>query len=98
MKEARRQGIDYHISETELHNQNTFEGVIRKVRLTWYCTTVKKRVPRQLWDYSVSWVSEVISMTHSSGNSVNGGITLVKMIGDTFDISKYLDSGFYDKV
>ena len=59
---------------------------------------INKRVTSQLWNYGVSWVSEVISMTHSSGNSVNGGITLVKMIGDTFDISKYLDSGFYDKV
>ena len=32
MREVRRQGIDYHISETDLHNQNPFEGSIRKMR------------------------------------------------------------------
>ena len=34
-KEFRRQGIDYHISDTDLHNQNPVEGVIRKVRRKW---------------------------------------------------------------
>ena len=28
MIEVRSQGIDYHISETDLHNQNPVEGVI----------------------------------------------------------------------
>ena len=59
---------------------------------------VNKRVPRKLWDYGVSWVSEVMTMTHSSENSVNGGITLTNVTGKTVGIPKYLDSGLYDKV
>ena len=34
-----------------------------------------------------------MSITHSSANSVNGGIPLTKMNGKTVDISKYLDFG-----
>ena len=57
MKEFRRQGIDYHSIEPDLHNQNLVEGVIREVRRKLYRSMVKKRVPRQLWGYGVSWVS-----------------------------------------
>ena len=58
----------------------------------------KQRVPRQLWNYGVRWVLEVMSMTHSSENSVNEGIPLTNMTSKTVDISEYLDFGFYEKV
>ena len=51
---------------------------------------LKKRVPKQLLEYVVNWVSKAMSMTHSSKNIVNGGITLTKVTGKTVDISKYL--------
>ena len=35
MKEVLRQGIYYHISEPELHKQNSIEGVIKEVRWKW---------------------------------------------------------------
>ena len=35
MKEVYRQGIDYPISEPDLHNQNPVEGVIREVMPKW---------------------------------------------------------------
>ena len=59
---------------------------------------VKKRVPRQLWYYGISWVSEVMTMTHSSENSVYGGIPQTSVTGETVDISKYLDFGLFEKV
>ena len=59
---------------------------------------VKRRVPRQLWDYCVTLVSEVMSMTHSSSNCSNGGIPLTNITGETVDISEYIDFGFYDKL
>ena len=59
---------------------------------------VNKRVPRQLWDYGVSWVSDIISMTHYSVNSVSVGIPLTNVTGKTVDIFKYLYLGFYDKL
>ena len=49
---------------------------------------VNKRVPRQLWDYGVSWVSDIISMTHYSVNSVSVGIPLTNVTGKTVDIFK----------
>ena len=88
MKEVRRQGIDYHISEPDLNNQNPVEGVIREVIWKWYQTMVRKRAPRQLWDYGVSWVSKIISMTHYYTNSINGGINLTNTTGKTVDISE----------
>ena len=57
-----------------------------------------KRVPRQLWEYGVSWVSEVMSITHYSYNIENGGIPLTNVTGKTVDITEYLDFGLYDKV
>ena len=58
---------------------------------------VKKRVTRKLWGYGVIWVSEVMPMTCSSGNSINGGITPTNLTRKTVDISKYSDFYFYDK-
>ena len=40
-------------NEPDLHSQNPVEGVIRGVGRKWYLTMVKKRVPRQIWDYGV---------------------------------------------
>ena len=48
MKEVRRQGIDYHISETDLHNRNQVESVIREVMWKWYRNIAKKSVTIQL--------------------------------------------------
>ena len=75
-KEAQRKCIDYQICETDLHNQNPVEGVIRELRRKWYCNMVKKRAPRQIWDYGESWLSEVNPMSNYSENSINGGIPL----------------------
>ena len=44
MKYVRRQGIDYHISEHNLQNQNPVEGVIREGMRKGYRATVKKKV------------------------------------------------------
>ena len=59
---------------------------------------VKKRVPRKLCEYVVSWVSEVVSMTHSSENSANGEILLTNVTINTVNISEYLDFDFHEKV
>ena len=67
MKEVHRKGIDYHISEPGLLNQNPFEGFIREVRRIWYRTTVSKRVTRQLWDYGVIWVVVVVVVVLTTG-------------------------------
>jgi hypothetical protein len=98
MQQVRKHGINHHISEPDLHNQNPVEGVIREIRRKWYRTMIRKRVPRKLWDYGVIWVSETMSMTHTSAGGLNGCIPLTMVTGDTVDISEYLDFGFYDRV
>ena len=76
MKEVHRQGVDYHISESELHNQNPVEVFISEVGHKWYHTMVNKRVLGKIWEYGVSWVSELIPITNSLGGNINVGILL----------------------
>ena len=98
MKEVRKQGIDYHVSEPSFHNQNPVEGVIGEIRRKWYRTMLRKRVPRQLWDYGVTWVAEIMSVTHSAAGDISGCIPLTNVTGETTDISEYLKFDFYDEV
>ena len=63
MKSIRQYGIDYHISEADLHNQNPVEGVIREIRKKLYRTMVRRKVPRQLWDCGVVWCG-VLKLCH----------------------------------
>jgi len=98
MKQIRRHDIDYHVTEPDQHNQNPVEGVIRELRRKWYRIMIRKRVPKELWDYGLRWVSEVNSLTHTSAGSLNGCIPIAEVTGETPDISEYLDFGFYDYV
>ena len=87
MKTVRHYGIEHHISEPNMHNQNPVEGVIREIRKKWYRTMIRRRVPRQLWDYGMVWCSEIMSMTYSSAGELTGSIPLEKVTGETPDIS-----------
>ena len=59
---------------------------------------IRKRVPEQFWDYGLRWVSEISSMTHTSAGGISGCIPITQVTGETYDISEYLDFGFYDEV
>ena len=62
---------------------------------------IRKKVPRELWDYGLRWVSETMSLTHTTSGTRNigeGCIPLTQVTGETPDISEYLDFGFYDRV
>ena len=88
MKEVHIKGTDYDISETDLHNQNSVESVIREVSWKWCRTMVKQISPIQIWYYGVSWVSEVMSMARSLCNIGNGGIALKLLTGKAVNISE----------
>ena len=96
--QVRRHDISVHVSEPELHNQSPAEGVVREVRRKWYRVMFKKRVPTIFWDYGMKWVCETMQRTHLRANRVDGGVPLQKVVGDTVDISNYLEFGFYDRV
>jgi hypothetical protein len=83
---------------TNLHNQSPAEGVVREVRRKWYRVMFRKNIPKTFWDYSLRWVCETMSRTHTRSQRIDCGIPLQKVTGETVDISNYLDFGFYDHV
>jgi hypothetical protein len=98
MKQIRQHDIDYHISEADLHNQNPCEGVIRELRRKWFRIMIRKRIPKEFWDYGLRWISEISSQTYSTAGSMHGHIPLATVTGETPDISEYIDFGFYDEI
>ena len=74
MKQIKKHDINYHVSETDRHNKNPVEGVIRVIRRKWFRTMVRMRVPRSLWYYGMVWCSEIVSLTHSSAGLMTSGI------------------------
>ena len=81
MKQVRKNDIDCHISEPDYHNQNPVEGVTREVRKKWFRTMMRKHVSRKLWDCGVVWVSEIVSVTHSSAGGLGGCIPMTEVTG-----------------
>ena len=49
-EQIRKNNIDSHISEPDLHDQNHVEGFIREVRRKWCRAMIRKQVPTKLWD------------------------------------------------
>ena len=47
----------------------------------------KEKFTKVTVGYGVTWVLDVISITHFSANIVNGGITLPNETGESVDIS-----------
>ena len=98
MHQVRSHGINFHVVEPGVKNQNPVEPVIGELRRKWYRTMIHKRVPQSLWDFGISWVSEVMSRTYSAAGNLHGAIPITNVTGETEDISEYIDFGFYDKV
>ena len=97
--QVRKHGINHHASEADLHNQSPAEGVVHEVKKLWYRTMFQKRVPKVFWDYGMRWVSETMSRTHLRRHKADGGgVPLQNIVGETIDISEYIDFGFYDRV
>ena len=59
---------------------------------------IRTKCTKQLWDYGITWCSEVMYLTNSTAGSINVAIPLEQVTGETPDISEYLALGFYDKV
>ena len=59
---------------------------------------LKDKVPERLWDYGLVWISEIGILSVSSSRYSSGRNSLEYIIGETPDISDYLDFTFYDWV
>ena len=55
----------------------------------------ENQVPARLWDYGLVYISEVQSLL-SRGHDQRHGIE--RIMGQTVDISEWLDFDFYDRV
>jgi hypothetical protein len=49
------------VSDPDMHNQSSAEGVVREIRKKWYRIMFRKNVPKMFWDYGVRWVCEIMS-------------------------------------
>ena len=55
---------------------------------------VRKRAPRRLLYYVVRWVAEIVQLTSTQAEGLNGRCSLERVSGETPDISEYLNFGF----
>ena len=96
MQQLRKHHIDFHITEPECYNQSKAKGVIREIRKKWFRVMTKSAVLKGLWDYGLRWVVEIMQPTASDAGDLRGRTSLEKVMGETPEISEYVDFGFYD--
>ena len=54
--------------------------------------------PKYLWNYGIPYVANIMQITASFLEYLQGRTPLEALTGETPDISQYLDFGFYDRV
>jgi hypothetical protein len=96
MKEIRRLKIRMRNSEKGRSNQNhKAETEIRELKKKWKIRMRENNVPQRLWDYGLVYIAEIMSIT---ARGFNGRPGMEEMMGQTIDISEWLDFDFYDRV
>ena len=94
--ECRRLKIQLHYSEKKRHAQmGVLDGEVKELKKIWRNKMVQKRVPYRLWDYGLVWIADVRSRTARGRDGRPG---LERLLGQTIDISEYIDFDFYDLV
>ena len=71
------------------------ETEIREVKTKWKTRMRENQVPTRLWDYGLVYIAEIQSLI-ARGVDQRPGIE--KVMGQTVDISEWLDFDFYDRV
>ena len=97
-KTIRKYDIRGKCGEPYRPNQNPAEGVIRELRKKWYRTMFKTNCPRRLWCFGLEYEAKILQRTASHAGNLKGRTPLEKVVGETPDISEYMDFGFYDWV
>ena len=86
--------IDHHVSSPRHPNANPAEGTIREIKRCFYIIMKKLKIPKQLWDYLIVWISETSNLSISSTKYASGRTPIEIITGDMPDISEYLDFSF----
>lgn len=92
---VRKHRIVHKVSEKDRPNQDPAEGVIREVRKKWYRTLFKQNCPQRLWTYGLPHLCAIMQMAASYAGRLQGRMPIEIVLGETPDISEYLDFGFY---
>ena len=86
------------ITQPHRPNQNPAETVIRELRKRWYRAIFRTNCPRVLWNFGLPHFAKIMQLTASYAADLNGRTPLGALLGETPDISQYLDFGWYDWV
>jgi len=86
------------ISNRYRPNMNPCETVIRELRKKWYRAIFRINCPRSLWSYGLPHFAKIMQITATNAAGLNGETPLGRLLGETPDISHYLDFGWYDLV
>jgi hypothetical protein len=68
---------------------------IREVKKKWKIRMHEKNILRRLWDYGLVYIAEIASIT---ARGPTGRPGMEEILGQTVDISEWLDFDFYDQV
>ena len=98
MQQIKKHSIKFHTIESEYHNQNAAEGVIREVRRRWFRLKILTNIPNRLWDYGLQWVCDLMQRTVNSRFDTKNRTPYEIVLGDTPDISEYMDFAFYSYI
>ena len=96
MKEACHMRIHLHTTKQGQKNQNhAAKREIGMLANCWKLRLAKKNVPKRLWDFGLVYEAEIMSRMASRSNNRKG---YEEVMGQTPDISEWLDFEFYDLV
>jgi acid phosphatase class B len=56
-QQIRKNNIQQHVSEPDMHNQSPADGEVREIRKKWYRVMVQRNVPKVFWDYGMRALS-----------------------------------------
>ena len=74
--------------------QNKCENIIGVIKTKAKGRRIRRRIPKQLWDFGIVWECEIYSRTANR----EGTTGMQRLTGDTTDISEWIDFEFYDLV
>ena len=93
MARLKKNQITQIISNSRQPNMNPCETVIRELGKKLYQSIFCTNCPRALWNYGIPHFAKLMQLTASNAAYLDGQAPLGKLLGETPDISEYLDFG-----
>lgn len=87
--------ITMRASEPDTQKQNRAEDAVRELKRRWRRRSMRRRIPKAFWDFTLVYEGEILSRCCRNGNDFSG---LERITGDTQDISEWLEFEMYDLV